>query len=55
MLGFFLCILAVLTSFFQARRSVARGLTVVLFWGYFYGIVERTCRALPHILSLTAP
>jgi hypothetical protein len=35
-----LCIVALLTSLSQGRKSLARGLITVLIWGYFYGIVR---------------
>jgi hypothetical protein len=37
-LGF--CIAALVTSFWGGRKSLARGLVIVLFWGYFYGIIR---------------
>jgi hypothetical protein len=34
------CIAALVTSFWQGRKSLARGLIMVLIWGYFYGIIR---------------
>jgi hypothetical protein len=34
------CIAALLTSLWQGRKSLARGLITVLVWGYFYGIIR---------------
>jgi hypothetical protein len=40
MTGILLCLAAMLSSYVAARRSLGRGLAIVIAWGYFYGILR---------------
>lgn len=40
MIAIFLCLAALLSAYWQSRKSISNGLLTVLGWGYFYGILR---------------